>query len=160
SVNRVDTPMPVALRRLARGWDTLWTRTLFSALARGTVEKVDDHYPTPAALFRSEHLDGDTASVDRAGPARIERHVGDQPFQLGLRHAVVERPLHMAPHLVGPVERSQHGHRDQAPVALAEVGVFPNVAEQHVVAELPKLGNELVYRRFLLSHLSISSSRL
>src|SRR5690349_21813548 len=37
------------------------------------------------ALFRPEYLDSDTASVDRAGPAGIERHVGDQPFQLGLR---------------------------------------------------------------------------
>src|SRR5918996_2890134 len=109
------------------------------------------------ALFRSEHLDGDTAGVYRAGPAGIERHVGDQPFQLGLRHAVVERPLHMAPHLVGPVERSQHCHRDQAPVTLAQVGMFPYVAEQHVVAELSQLGNELVHRRFLLSHVSISS---
>src|SRR5215470_3651440 len=108
------------------------------------------------ALFRPEYLDGDTAGVHRAGPARIERHVGDQPLQLGLRHPVVERPLHMAPHLVGPVERGQHCHRDQAAVALAQVGMLPYIAEQHVVAELPQLGNELVHRRLLLSHVSIS----
>src|SRR5947208_8738116 len=105
----------------------------------------------PGTLFRSEHLDCDTASVYRAGPTGIERHVGDQPLQLGLRHPVVERPLHMAPHLVGPVERRQHCHRDQAPVTLAEVGMLPYVAEQHVVTELPQLGNELVHGRLLLS---------
>src|SRR6266478_5393437 len=110
----------------------------------------------PGTLFRSEHLDGDTASVYRAGPTGIERHVGDQPLQLGLRHPVVERPLHMAPHLVGPVQRRQHCHRDQAPVTLAEVGMLPYVAEQHVVTELPQLGNELVHGRLLLSHVSIS----
>src|SRR6266446_1584465 len=98
----------------------------------------------PGTLFRSEHLDGDTASVYRAGPTGIERHVGDQPLQLGLRHPVVERPLHMAPHLVGPVQRRQHRHRDQAPVTLAQVGMLPHVAEQHFVAEFSKLGNELV----------------
>src|SRR5437016_9810589 len=63
----------------------------------------------------------------------------------------------MASHLIGPVERSQHCHRDQAPFTLGEVGMFPYVAEQHVVPELPQLGNELVHRRFLLSHVSISS---
>ena len=56
-------------------------------------------------LFRSEHIDGDAASVDRAGPASIERHVGDQPLQLGLRYPIVEGPLHVAPHLVGAVKR-------------------------------------------------------
>jgi hypothetical protein len=35
--------------------------------------------------------------------------------------------------------------------------MLPYIAEQHVVAELPQLGNELVHRRFLLSHVSISS---
>src|SRR5258705_9948125 len=110
-----------------------------------------------SALFRSEHVDGDTASVDRAGPAGIERHVGDQPLQLGLRYPIVECPLHVAPYLVGPVERSQHCHRDQAAVTLAEVGMLPYVAEQHVVAELPQLGNEFVHRWFFLRHVSISS---
>src|SRR2546427_8984640 len=37
--------------------------------------------------------------------------------------------------------------------------MLPYVAEQHVVAELPQLGNELVHRRFLLSHVSISSCK-
>src|SRR5262249_20591271 len=78
-------------------------------------------------------------------------------LQLGLRHPVVERPLHVAAHLVGPIERSQHGHRDQATVTLAEVGMLPYVAEQDVVAKLPELGNELVHRRLFLSHGSISS---
>src|SRR5258707_6486564 len=109
------------------------------------------------ALFRSEHIDGDTASVDRAGPASIERHVGDQPLQLGLRYPIVECPLHVAPYLVGPVERSQHCHRDQAAVTLAEVGMLPYVAEQHVVAELPQLGDEFVHRWFFRRHVSISS---
>src|SRR5258705_8823144 len=110
-----------------------------------------------SALFRSEHVDGDTASVDCAGPASIERHVSDQPLQLGLRYAIVECPLHVAPHLVGPVQRGQHGHRDQAAVTLAEVGMLPYVAEQHVVAELPQLGNEFVHGWFFLRHVSISS---
>src|SRR5260370_18036104 len=96
------------------------------------------------ALFRSEHIDGDAPSVDRAGPASIERHVGDEPLQLGLRYPIVESPLHVAPHLVGPVERSQHCYRDQAAVTLAEVGMLPHVAEQHVVAELPPLGKDFI----------------
>src|SRR5258705_6592853 len=110
-----------------------------------------------SALFRSEHVDGDAASVHRAGPASIERHVGDQPLQLGLGYPIVECPLHVAPHLVGPVEGGQHGHRDQATVTLAEVGMLPYVAEQHVVAELPQLGNEFVHGRCFLRHVSISS---
>src|SRR6185503_18383406 len=109
------------------------------------------------ALLRSEDIDGDTASVDRAGPAGIERHVGDQPLQLRLRYPIVEGPLHVAAQLVGPVERSQHCHRDQTTVTLAEVGMLPYVAEQYVVAELSQLGNEFVHRWFLLRHVSISS---
>jgi hypothetical protein len=35
--------------------------------------------------------------------------------------------------------------------------MLPYVAEQHVVAELPQLGNELVHRWFFLRHVSISS---
>ena len=95
-------------------------------------------------LFRSEDIDGDTAGVDRAGPASIERNVGDQPLQLRLRHPVVERPLHMAPHLVGAVERGQDGHRDQAAIPLAEVGMLPDVAEQNLVAQLAELGDEFI----------------
>jgi hypothetical protein len=35
--------------------------------------------------------------------------------------------------------------------------MLPYVAEQHVVAELPQLGNEFVHRWLFLRHVSISS---
>jgi hypothetical protein len=35
--------------------------------------------------------------------------------------------------------------------------MLPHVAEQHVVAELPQLGNEFIHRWLLLRHVSISS---
>jgi hypothetical protein len=85
-----------------------------------------------------------TASTSARGRLAAEQDRG---------RAGLLRPEHLdgdtAGVLVGPVERRQHGHRDQAPVTLAEVGVLPHVAEQHVVAELPQLGNELVHRRLL-----------
>src|SRR5262249_17964563 len=79
-----------------------------------------------------------------------------QSLQLRLRHPVVQRPLHVPPQLVGAIERREDGHRGQAAVPLAEVGMLPDVAEEDVVAQLAKLGDELVDRRLLLRHVSIS----
>src|SRR4029450_7929055 len=92
------------------------------------------------ALFWSEHIDGDTASVDRAGPAGIERYVRDQPLQLGLRHPVVERPLHVAPHLVAPLERSQHCPRDQATARLLRSGCSHTSPNSTSSRSCPSLG--------------------
>src|SRR5262249_46978423 len=111
--------------RRPRGQATLghWRRWLLASSGALTYSSSTPRRAAPLsapALFPSDHLATTTAGIDRTGPAGVERHVSYQPLQLGLRHPVVERPLHVAPHLVGPVERSQDRHRDQAPIALAE----------------------------------------
>src|SRR3970040_622445 len=60
-------------------------------------------------LFLTEDLDCDAACIDRAWPPGIEGDMGDQPLQLSLRDAVVERTSHVAAHFVGAVERGEHG---------------------------------------------------
>src|SRR5688572_14699811 len=100
-----------------------------------------------AALLLTEYVYRDPPRIHRARPARVERNVGDQALQLGFRHAVLQCALHVAAHLVGAVERGEDRYRRQAAVALAQILVLPDVAEQHVVAQLPQLRNEFIHRR-------------
>ena len=144
------TVSPLALARLHSGGRRLRAPPT-------AVLSMQTFLPRRSRLLGTEDVDGDASGVDRAGPAGIERHVGDQPLQLGLRHPVVQCPLHVAPHLVGAVERGKDRHRGQASVPLAEVGMLPDVAEQDLVAQLAELGDELVDGRSWLGHVSISS---
>ena len=53
--------------------------------------------------------------------------------------------LQVAAQFVGSVERHQSGHGDEAAVALGQLRPLPHVAEQHRVAQLTQLGDELVH---------------
>src|SRR5258706_3801557 len=117
-------------RRLtSAGLQVALRRSAVSECGPDPCRKTACRSPFRGRLCGAEHIDGDAARVDRAGPTGIERDVRDQSLQLGLRHPVVERPLQVASNRVGPIERSQHCHGDQATVTLAEIGMLPYVAE-------------------------------
>src|SRR5947209_74406 len=63
----------------------------------------------------------------------------DELDQLLALHAVVESAPEMTAQLIGPIERDERRHGDQAAVALSEARPFPHVAEHHLVGELAEL---------------------
>ena len=65
-----------------------------------------------------EDLLGNLRAVDADGPAAVKGRVGDHLDELFLGHAVVQRPVDVAPKLICAVEGSQHGYRNHAAVAL------------------------------------------
>src|SRR5690606_2831543 len=110
--------------------------------------------PLPLALLPSdalladasgvEDLLGDAARVDAVGPAAVHGDVGDGRGKLLRRDAVVEGAAEVATQLVAAVEGYEGGNRDQAAVALRKLTALPDVAVEHVVAQLLELGQDRV----------------
>jgi hypothetical protein len=66
--------------------------------------------------------------------------MSDDLADLLLGDAIVEGAVDVSGQLLVPVERGEHGDRDQAAVALGKAGAFPDVAEEPVVGGLAELG--------------------
>src|SRR3954454_8532505 len=66
-------------------------------------------------------------------PSRVESEVRDDFDQLVFRDAVVERPFQMERQLVRAIAGDERCDGDETPIARAETGAFPDVAEQHFV---------------------------
>src|SRR5664280_3876324 len=91
-----------------------------------------------------------------AGPTRVEGQMGDGLDQLLLRDPVLQRPGEVEPQLFRTVQRDQRGHRDEAAVALRQLGALPHVAEQDLIRQLHELRREVsehpLCSRRLLAH--------
>src|SRR5688572_118248 len=70
--------------------------------------------------------------------------MGDDLDDLFLGDAVVEGAVQVAAQLVGAVERSERGNRDQTAIALRKLLAFPDVAEHDFVADLAELGEHVL----------------
>src|SRR5256712_2940383 len=90
-------------------------------------------------LSAVEHLAGDAARGHGRRPARVEGQVRDHFADLIAGDAVAEGALEVPGELVAASEREQRGDRDEAAVALAETGPFPDVTIEHFFAELDEL---------------------
>src|SRR5690606_28563703 len=88
---------------------------------------------------------GETCRSNARGPAGVERDVRDQLGYLVASHAVVQRPADVALELLDTPLVRQDGNGDQAAVTLGQLGTFPDVPEQHLLAQLSQLGHCLVW---------------
>lgn len=101
----------------------------------------DRWYVSCLALLLEE-LPGRRHGGHGTGPAGVEGQVGDRLDQLVDGQAVVDRPLHVAGHLVGAVEGDQGGNGDEAAVPFGKPGPFPDVPEKEIAGERNELGGE------------------
>src|SRR5262249_60784269 len=86
-----------------------------------------------------EDAAGDRPGGHGGGPAGVEGEVGDDLADLLARDAVVQRAFEMPRQLVGAVHGDERRDGDEAPVALGESRPLPDVAEEHLLAEVDEL---------------------
>src|SRR5579871_5811019 len=94
-----------------------------------------------------EHFLSDRCRRDRYRPASVERQMRDHLNEFVFRQAVFLPKLQMKGQLLGAIERDQRGDCDQTPVALGKIGALPNIAEQHLLRKLEKLGCDVAEHR-------------
>src|SRR5262245_4821073 len=95
--------------------------------------------PATVSFLLVEDVPRDACRRHRGGPARIERHVGDDLADLLARHPVGQGALDMALQLIAPGHRRARGHGDEAAVAPGKAGPLPHVAVEHLLAQLDEL---------------------
>src|SRR5215470_3823756 len=91
------------------------------------------------ALGAVEHFASDAPRRHGRRPAGVERQVRDRLADLIAGDAVAERALEVAGELVAASQREQRRDGDEAAVALAEAGPFPDVAVEDFFAQLDQL---------------------
>lgn len=72
--------------------------------------------------------------------------MGDDFHQLGLRDAIVQRPLHMEGQLLIAVQRDECGNRDQAAFTRWKARSLPDVIEQHLISQFGKFGGDVAHQ--------------
>ena len=88
-----------------------------------------------------EHVLGDHRTGHGHGPAAVEGEVRDQLADLLGRYPVVERALDMALELLRAVEHDERRARDQAAVALGQLGPLPHIAVDDLLRQVDELGD-------------------
>ena len=70
--------------------------------------------------------------------------MGDHAFQFLGGDAIIQRPLQMAFEFRCPIQRGEHRASDQTAVTFGQLGLLPNIAEQHFVAQFSELRDHLI----------------
>src|SRR6202030_1801959 len=98
------------------------------------------------ALPRREHVLRDLRRGHRRRPAGIKGEVRDDLADFLLGDAVVEGTVEMAGQLPLAAERDQRRDDDQAAVALLQSRPLPDFAEQHLLAVIDQVGDDIADR--------------
>src|SRR6266849_4477045 len=99
--------------------------------------------PAPRWSVLLEYFFGYGDRGHGAGPAGIERQVGDRLDQLLLRQAVIQRQGEVRSKLIGAVHRDERAHRRQTAISSRHSRPRPHIAKKLVVGELSELGEDI-----------------
>src|SRR4051794_34854792 len=98
------------------------------------------------SLPRREHVLGDLGRGHCRWPAGVKGEMRDDLADLLLGDTVVEGAVEVAGQLPLAAERDQRRDDDQAAVALLQAGTLPDLAEQHLLAVIDQVGNDVADR--------------